>query len=103
MRIRARGFTLIEVLVVVAILGILAAVVLVALGRARERGRLANLITYAEQVETALRTNCVGLWHFEQISGTEVISDCYLPLPTTTMNGSLGTAEGIAGGDCYRC
>ena len=45
----SRGFTLIQLLVVIAIIGILAALLLAALGTARERGRQANCINNLHQ------------------------------------------------------
>lgn len=50
-----KGFTLIEILVVVAIIGILASVVLVGLGPAQKQGRDARRISDLKQVETALQ------------------------------------------------
>jgi prepilin-type N-terminal cleavage/methylation domain-containing protein len=49
-----KGFTLIEILVVVAIIGILASVVLVGLGPAQKRGRDARRLSDLKQVQTAL-------------------------------------------------
>jgi prepilin-type N-terminal cleavage/methylation domain-containing protein len=49
-----RGFTLIEILIVVAIIGILASVVLVGLGPVQRRGRDARRISDLRQIQTAL-------------------------------------------------
>ena len=49
-----RGFTLIEILIVVAIIGILASVVLVGLGPVQRRGRDARRISDLRNIQTGL-------------------------------------------------
>ena len=51
---RSRGFTLIEFLVVIAIIGILSSVVLASLNGARKKGRDARRISDLKQIELAL-------------------------------------------------
>jgi prepilin-type N-terminal cleavage/methylation domain-containing protein len=53
-RSRAKGFTLIEILIVVAIIAILASVVLVGLGPTQKEGRDSRRISDLTQVQTAL-------------------------------------------------
>lgn len=51
---RDRGFTLAELLIVIAIIGILSTVVLASLDKAREKGRDSNRITEIKELQLAL-------------------------------------------------
>lgn len=48
------GFTLIELLVVVAIIGVLAVIIISSLSKARQKAKVANLVSQLQQVEKAL-------------------------------------------------
>ncbi|GAI47506.1 unnamed protein product, partial [marine sediment metagenome] len=63
---KGTGFTLIEVLVVVAIIGLLASIILVSLKEARERAKIAKSFNFAAQVHHALGAYAVGIWDFNE-------------------------------------
>ncbi len=75
-----KGFTLIEILVVIAIIGILASIVLVGLGGFRARGQDARRIADTRQVQNALELyyNKCGYYPGGATAGT-----CNTTNPTT--------------------
>ncbi|MEX1998003.1 MAG: LamG-like jellyroll fold domain-containing protein [Candidatus Andersenbacteria bacterium] len=80
------GFTLIEILIVVGLMGILVTVVIVAVYGSRERARLASLYAYSGQIYRTLVNNCIGVWDFNTVtSGTT---------PDTCRASQTGTISG---------
>ena len=67
-----QGFTLIELLVVIAIMGLLASIVLVNLGVPQEDARIASMLALSQTVWNVLGANAVGIWSFDEGSGTLV-------------------------------
>ncbi|MDP3901231.1 MAG: LamG-like jellyroll fold domain-containing protein [bacterium] len=65
-----KGFTLIELLVVIAVIGLLASIVLVNLQGTRQRSRVAAGQQFASSLQHTLGDQAVGIWRFEEGSGT---------------------------------
>lgn len=63
-----KGFTLIEILVVIAIIGLLSSVVLASLNSARDKARLAAGKQFDANVLHAIGDQLVGQWTFDDIS-----------------------------------
>jgi prepilin-type N-terminal cleavage/methylation domain-containing protein len=66
-----KGFTLIEMLVVVAIIGILAGTVLTALGPARNKGRDARIISGINNIAALLETEFNGSAYPTDLAATK--------------------------------
>jgi len=65
-----RSFTLIELLVVIAIIGLLSSVILVSLSGPRQKARIAKLLEFSQSVQHAIGNEAVGIWDFDEGSGT---------------------------------
>jgi prepilin-type N-terminal cleavage/methylation domain-containing protein len=69
-RMRHRGFTLVEILVVIAIIGVLSAVVIASLNLTRENGRLAAGKQFDASLKHSLGDQLEGQWNLDETSGT---------------------------------
>jgi prepilin-type N-terminal cleavage/methylation domain-containing protein len=64
-----KGFTLIEILVVVSIIGLLSSIMLVSYTNTREKSRIAAARSFAAQIDRAVGDRAVGIWNFNENSG----------------------------------
>lgn len=70
---KERGFTVIELLLVIAIFALLASIVILATKSARDKAQTANLLQHSATVKHVLGANIVGEWLFDEGSGTTTV------------------------------
>ncbi len=95
-----KGFTLVELLVVVAVLALLASIVFSNLGGAREGARISNALSFQSQTHSLLGSDLVGWWNFndpgdryKDTSGYDNHGSCTsCPTVTDGVPGTGGTA-----------
>ena len=64
------GFTLLELLIVISIIGLLASVVMVQFPEAQKRARLAEAWTFSDGLRGSLQMDMIGWWAFDETSGS---------------------------------
>jgi general secretion pathway protein G len=94
-----RGFTLIEILIVVAIIAILASIVIVGLGPAQQSGRDARRISDLQSIRTALQLyygKC-GFYPGGAIANGACLSSwanaTFAEMASSTVNGNFGVSS----------
>jgi len=67
---KQKGFTLAEILVVIAILGLLATIIFTITGGAREQGKIAKGLYFSQHLHNSLGSYAAGIWSFDEGTGT---------------------------------
>ena len=96
-RKRAEGFTLMELLIVIAIIGLLASVVVVQFPEAQERARIAQGWAFSDGLRGALQMSMVGAWSFDDGGGATAKDSWHTQNNGQLINGPTWT-EGIVNG-----
>jgi len=91
-----KGFTLLELLIVIAIIGLLASVVIVQFPEAQKRARIAQGQGFADTLRGSLQADMLGYWPFDETSGT-VAEDLWIDQKNGTVTGAVW-ADGIING-----
>lgn len=65
-RDKTRGFTIIELLVIVSIIGFLISIVFVSVGGTRAKSKVASGFRFSQTVNHALGVDAVGIWDFDE-------------------------------------
>jgi prepilin-type N-terminal cleavage/methylation domain-containing protein len=69
---KQKGFTLIELMVGIAIVGLLSSVILVATKGSTNKANIAKTMQWSRSIESLLGPYAVGIWNFDEGSGTTV-------------------------------
>jgi len=90
-RTAQRGFTLAEILVVIAVVGLLSSVIFAIVSGSGEQGRIAKGLYFSQHLQNSLGSYVAGIWNFDEGSGSTVND--------TSGWGNNGTVYGAAYAD----
>jgi len=65
-----KAFTLVEILVVIAIIGLLSSIIFAITRGADEQGRIAKGLYFSQHLQNSLGSYAAGIWNFDEGSGT---------------------------------
>jgi prepilin-type N-terminal cleavage/methylation domain-containing protein len=70
--INQTAFTLVEILVVIAVIGLLSSIIFAVTRGADEQGRIAKSLLFSQHLQNSLGSYAAGIWSFDEGSGTTV-------------------------------
>ncbi|MBM3210428.1 prepilin-type N-terminal cleavage/methylation domain-containing protein [Candidatus Saccharibacteria bacterium] len=97
-----RGFTIVELLIVIVVIAILAAITIIAYNGIQERARVASATAFASQLKKKHLLSADGVWSFDECSGTTAANNASSQI-TSNIVGTLEwssntpTGSGCAG------
>jgi prepilin-type N-terminal cleavage/methylation domain-containing protein len=65
-----RAFTLVEILVVIAVIGLLSSIIFAITRGADEQGRIARGLYFSQHLQNSLGSYAAGIWNFDEGAGT---------------------------------
>lgn len=83
------GFTIVELLIVVVVIAILAAITIVSYNGISERARVSAAASFASQLKHRDLTDAVGYWSFDECSGSTVTNSAGSAGASTTTSGTI--------------
>ena len=98
--IKQEGYTLVEILVVIAIIGILSSVTFVAFSSAREKSRVSTAKMFEANHVGVLRNYLVAEWKFDECSGLIAYDSSGNDLNFTLIGNPIWSTDTIDGRGC---
>ena len=98
---KRRGFTIIELLVVVAIIGILSSIVMVSLGSSKQKSRDAKRVSDIKTLQLALATYYSDKTSYPTRLG-DLVTGGYLPTLPRDPNSTVVCSDGMQVLSCYK-
>jgi prepilin-type N-terminal cleavage/methylation domain-containing protein len=95
-----RGFTIVELLIVIVIIGILAAITVAAYNGVQERARMASAQSFAAQIKNQHFHEAGGYWTFDECNGSVVQDKSDQPVTTTVTGTALWSSDTPSGTGC---
>lgn len=97
----ARGFTIVELLIVIVVIGILAAITIVAFNGIQERARIASGTAFAAQIKRQNLQDATGSWGLNECSGTTLNNAAEgSTIPATMTSGVAWSTDTPSGSGC---
>lgn len=90
-RNKQTGFTIVELLIVIVVIGVLAAITIVAYNGIQDRARMASALEFEHQMRTKYLQDATGEWSFDECNGNSVKNTS----STANTDTLLGTATWI--------
>jgi prepilin-type N-terminal cleavage/methylation domain-containing protein len=83
------GFTIVELLIVIVVIGILAAIVIVAYNGVQERARMASAVSFEQSFRAKYMADSTGIWAFNECSGATVGNSSTNVASTDAISGTV--------------
>ncbi|MDB5187095.1 MAG: Fimbrial protein [Candidatus Saccharibacteria bacterium] len=100
MKQKQTGFTIVELLIVIVVIGILAAITVVAFNGVQDRARISRGLAFASQMKKKLYLETTGNWQMDECSGSTVSSSSESNTPGTIIGTAAWSTDTPTGSGC---